>query len=75
MPRTKSTFRKGHKFFPPYSAGAPRVPTIRQQRAAQAATLAAMLDDLATRWRAGESVDPQVYATLINTQRRILQEL
>jgi hypothetical protein len=69
------TFTKGHKYYPPYSAGAPRRPSIKQQRKAQAATLAKMLADMAARYQAGESVDVGTYATLINTQRRILQEL
>jgi hypothetical protein len=50
--------------------------TVSQRQLAQhAAILGAMLEDAATRWLSGETIDQSNYALLINAQRRILDAL
>jgi hypothetical protein len=63
-------FKPGHGGFPR------RHPTIRQQRKAQAATLALMLADMDQRVPAGDTtVNPATYATVLNALRRTQAEL
>ena len=64
-------YAKGHPLYPPRHD---RPPSLKRQRKTQADVLADMLEQMARRHRAGESVDPQAYATLLNAQRRLLQE-
>jgi hypothetical protein len=49
--------------------------TSQHQLAMHAALLGSMIEDLATRWLQGETIDQTVYSTLINTQRRVMSEL
>lgn len=49
--------------------------TSQRQLAQHAAILGAMVEDLATRWLQGEKIDQTMYATLINSQRRVLAAL
>jgi hypothetical protein len=75
MPRTKSTFRKGHRYFAPYSARAVRSPSIRQQRRAQAAALARMIADMSAAAVRGDPVNPNDYVRLVHLQMRVEAEL
>jgi hypothetical protein len=65
-------YAKGHPFHP---RKRPSLMSIKRQRAAQAAKLGDMILQMAARWDAGEPIDVTAYATLINTQRRVLAEL
>lgn len=49
--------------------------TAQRQLAQRGALLAAMLEDLETRWVSGEAIELQEYGFLANTQRRILASL
>jgi hypothetical protein len=75
------TFTKGHKYYPPYSAGAARHPSIRQQRKAaalaQVATIDAILASIAAPVHAGEKVSPHVataYAALFHVRKQVMKE-
>jgi hypothetical protein len=50
--------------------GADRLSSARRQVIEAGALATAMRRDLGVRWLAGEKVDPAVYATLCNTERR-----
>ena len=50
--------------------GADRLPSARRQIIEAGALATAMRRDLGVRWLAGEPVDPAMYATLCNTERR-----
>jgi hypothetical protein len=47
----------------------------QQQFAMHAAFLGAMIENFAARWLLGEKIDLLAYSQLINTQRRVLEEL
>jgi hypothetical protein len=69
------TFKKGHKFYPPYSAGAVPRPSIRQQRKIQAAALSRMIADMSAAAVRGEPVNPNDYVRLVHLQMRVEAEL
>jgi hypothetical protein len=70
--KNKGLFQKGHAYHP-RRAGTP--PPISRQRRIQAAALGQMILQMAARHDAGEPIDVTAFATLINTQRRVLAEL
>jgi hypothetical protein len=53
--------------------GADRLSTGERQLIQRAAVTGAMLEDQEARWLAGEPVDPALYATLGNAQRRMFE--
>lgn len=53
--------------------GADRLSTAEQQIIRHAALTGAMLEDLGTRWLNGEPIDPALYATLSNSERRLYE--
>jgi hypothetical protein len=53
--------------------GADHLTTGESQIVKRAALTGAMLEDLAVRWLSGEPVDPALYATLSNSERRLLE--
>jgi hypothetical protein len=50
--------------------GVRQLSTAQQQLVRHAALTAAMLEDLGSRWLAGQPIDPSTYATLVNAARR-----
>jgi hypothetical protein len=50
--------------------GVRQLSTAQQQLIRHAALTAAMLEDLGSRWLAGQPIDPSMYATLVNAARR-----
>jgi len=50
--------------------GVRQLSTAQQQLVRHAALTAAMLEDLGSRWLAGQPIDPSMYATLVNAARR-----
>jgi hypothetical protein len=53
--------------------GADRLSTAEQQIIRHAALTGAMLEDLGTRWLNGEPIDPALFATLSNSERRLYE--
>ena len=53
--------------------GADRLSTAEQQIVRHAALTGAMLEDLGTRWLNGEPIDPALFATLSNSERRLYE--
>ena len=53
--------------------GADRLSTAEQQIIRHVALIGAMLEDLGTRWLNGEPIDPALYATLSNSERRLYE--
>lgn len=53
--------------------GRDHLATAERQIVKRAALTGAMLEDLAVRWLSGEPVDPGLYATLANSERRLLE--
>jgi hypothetical protein len=53
--------------------GADRLSTGERQIVQRAALTGALCEDLETRWLAGESIDPALYASLGNAQRRLFE--
>jgi hypothetical protein len=53
--------------------GAEHLSTGEHQIIRRAALTGAMLEDMAARWLMGEPVDPALYATLSNAERRLLE--
>jgi hypothetical protein len=55
--------------------GVRQLSTAQQQLVRHAALTAAMLEDLGSRWLAGQAIDPSMYATLVNAARRGFQAI
>lgn len=55
--------------------GGDRLSTGERQIIQRAAITGAVLEDIETRWLAGEPIDPALYATLGNAQRRLLETI
>ena len=55
--------------------GSDRLSTGERQIIQRAAIIGAVLEDIETRWLAGEPIDPALYATLGNAQRRLLETI
>ena len=55
--------------------GSDRLSTGERQIIQRAAITGAVLEDIETRWLAGEPIDPARYATLGNAQRRLLETI
>ena len=55
--------------------GADRLSTGERQLVQRAAVLGAVLTDTESRWVAGEPIDPTVYCTVVNAQRRVLETI
>jgi hypothetical protein len=53
--------------------GSEHLSTGEHQIIKRAALTGAMLEDMAARWLLGEAVDPALYATLSNAERRLLE--
>jgi hypothetical protein len=53
--------------------GADRLSTGERQLIQRAAVTGAMLEDQEARWLSGEMIDPALYATLGNAQRRMFE--
>ena len=53
--------------------GPEHLTTGEQQIIKRAALTGAMLEDMGCRWLSGEPVDPALYATLSNAERRLLE--
>src|SRR5260221_13400597 len=53
--------------------GADQLSAAEQQIIRHAALTAAMLEDLATRWLGGLPIDPGLFATLTNSERRLYE--
>ncbi len=53
--------------------GADQLSTAERQIVRHAALTSAMLEDYGTRWLGGEPVDPAVYCTLANSERRLYE--
>ena len=53
--------------------GSEHLSTGEHQIIKRAALTGAMLEDMAARWLMGEAVDPALYATLSNAERRLLE--
>jgi hypothetical protein len=53
--------------------GSEHLSTGEHQIIKRAALTGAMLEDMAARWLLGEPVDPALYATLSNAERRLLE--
>jgi hypothetical protein len=68
-PKKPQGFQKGHPHYPV------KRPSIRQQRKKQIEALGGMIAKMAAQFDSGEEVDPIAYATLLNSQRRLLAEL
>jgi hypothetical protein len=55
--------------------GAGRLSTAERQIIRHAALTGAMLEDLGTRWLKGQKVDPGLFATLSNSERRLYETI
>jgi len=55
--------------------GSDRLSTSERQIIQRAAITGAVLEDIETRWLAGDPIDPALYATLGNAQRRLLETI
>ena len=55
------------------AGGHERLTTAERQIIQRAAMTGAMIEDLEARWLAGEAIDPALYATLGNAQRRLFE--
>jgi hypothetical protein len=55
--------------------GRDQMSTAMQKVAETAAVATAMCNDMAARWIAGEEVDPALFCTLANAQRRLFESL
>jgi hypothetical protein len=53
--------------------GSDRISTGERQIVQRAALTGALVEDLETRWLQGQPIDPAVYCTLANCQRRLLE--
>ena len=55
--------------------GGDRLSTAERQLVQRAACLGAVLTDTETRWIEGGDLDPTVYCTVVNAQRRLLETI
>ena len=55
--------------------GCDRLSTGERQLVQRAAVLGAVLTDTESRWVGGEPIDPTIYCTVVNAQRRVLETL
>jgi hypothetical protein len=53
--------------------GTDRLSTAEQQLVRHAAITGAMIEDMATRWLSGQPVDPAMFCTLSNSERRLYE--
>jgi hypothetical protein len=53
--------------------GADRLSTAEKQLVRHAAVTSVMLEDLASKWLAGEAIDPSLFCTLAATERRLYE--
>jgi copper(I)-binding protein len=56
-------------------AGRDQMTTAMQKVAEAAAVTTAMVNDMAAKWLNGEEVDPALFCTLANAQRRLFETL
>jgi len=76
LDRRTSAYRKTAELIERVEAdlgGAERLSTAEQQIIRHAALTGAMLEDLGTRWLGGEPIDPALFATLSNSERRLYE--
>lgn len=55
--------------------GAGNLSAAERQLVQRAGTLGAMLEDVETKWIAGEPIDPAAFCTVVNAQRRVLETI
>jgi hypothetical protein len=53
--------------------GADMLSTMERQVVRHVALIGSMIEDLGARWLAGESIDPVMFATLSNAERRLYE--